>query len=139
MNFLTLQKGWDALVSLSKLHGYDTELGRRLYHEVSKRGFAELQAEGYVAMQFAGNSAARFYKSTLAPVQHQILEAGLLSSAELEDYRSLPDSREYRWFAAMMISVWDGAFCHNGGIAWLRRNIAASASWMSLLVLSISA
>jgi 2-polyprenyl-3-methyl-5-hydroxy-6-metoxy-1,4-benzoquinol methylase len=40
------QKGWNALVSLSKSHGYDTELGRRLYHEVSKHGFAGLQAEG---------------------------------------------------------------------------------------------
>jgi hypothetical protein len=57
-------------------------------------------------MQLGGNSVARFYKSTLAQVQDQILEAGLLSSAELEDYRSLLDSREYRWFAAMMISVW---------------------------------
>jgi hypothetical protein len=59
-----------------------------------------------VAVQIGGTPSARFWKITLAQVQDQILEAGLLTSTELEDYRDLLESPEYRWFTPTMMSVW---------------------------------
>jgi hypothetical protein len=79
------KKGWDAMIRQA---GYDKEYGRHLYHEVSINGIGDLQAEGFVTMQIGGTPSARFWKITLEQVRDQILEAGLLTSAELEDYRS---------------------------------------------------
>ena len=39
-------------------------------------------------------------------LQDQVLKAGLLTLAELEDFKSLLDSPEYRWVGQMTISVW---------------------------------
>jgi hypothetical protein len=86
--------------------GYDQECGRHLYHDVSINGIDGLQAEGLVTMQIGGTPSARFWKITLEQVQDQLLEAGLLTSAELEDYRSLLDGPKFRWFTSMVVSVW---------------------------------
>jgi SAM-dependent methyltransferase len=96
------KKGRDAMI---RHVGYDKEYGRHLYHDVSINGIGDIQAEGFVAMQIGGTVSARFWRITLEQVQDQILEAGLLTSAELEDYRSLLESPEFRWFNPMMISV----------------------------------
>jgi hypothetical protein len=72
------------------------ECGRHLYHDVSINGIDDLQAEGHVTMQIGGTPSARFRKITLEQVQDQILEAGLLTSTELDDYRSLLESPEFR-------------------------------------------
>ena len=91
------------MLSLVQWH---SEFGRHLYHDVSITGLVDVQAEGFVAMQLGGTPSARLRKITLEQVQDQILEAGLLTLAELEDYRSLLDSPEYRWLAPTMMSVW---------------------------------
>jgi hypothetical protein len=100
------KKGWDALLGQLQSRGCDIGFGRHLYHDVALNGLGNVQVEGFVAMQLGGTPAARFLKITLEQVQDQILEARLLTSAELEDYRSLLDSPEFRWLAPMMISVW---------------------------------
>jgi SAM-dependent methyltransferase len=97
------KKGRDAMV---RHCGWDGEYGRRLHHDVSINGIDALQAEGFVTVQIGGTPSARFWQITLEQVQDQILEAGLLTSTELEDYRSLLESPEYRWFTPMMMSVW---------------------------------
>jgi hypothetical protein len=86
--------------------GWDGEYGRHLYHDVSINGIGDIQAEGFSAMQFGGTPSAKFWKITLDQLQDRILEAGLLTLAELEDYRSLLESPEFRWFAPLMVSVW---------------------------------
>ena len=48
-------------------------------------------------MQLGGNPLARFWKITFEQLQDQVLEAGMAYTAELEDYRALLDSPEYRW------------------------------------------
>jgi hypothetical protein len=100
------KKGWDALIRHLQSQGFDTELGRHLYHDVAINGLGDLQAEGFVAMQFGGTPLARSIKTTLEQVQAHVLEAGLLTLAELEDYRSLLGSPEYRWLAPTLMSVW---------------------------------
>jgi SAM-dependent methyltransferase len=97
------KKGRDAMLSH---FGYDREYGRHLYHDISINGIGDVQAEGFVAMQIGGTPSARFWKITLEQVQDEILEAGLLASTELDEYRSLLDSPEYRWFTPTMMSVW---------------------------------
>jgi SAM-dependent methyltransferase len=97
------KKAWDAML---RHVGYDKEYGRHLYHDVSINGIGDLQAEGFVTMQIGGTPSARFWKITLEQVRDQILEAGLLTLAELEDYRSLLESPEFRWFNPMMMAVW---------------------------------
>jgi SAM-dependent methyltransferase len=97
------KKARDAMLSV---FSYDGEYGRHLYHDVSRNGIGDLQAEGFVAMQIGGTPPATCWKVTLEQVQDQILEAGLLTSTELEDYRSLLESPEYRWFTPIMMSVW---------------------------------
>jgi SAM-dependent methyltransferase len=97
------KKGWDAMI---RQVGYDKEYGRHLYHHVSINGIGDIQAEGFVTVLIGGTPSARFWKITLEQVQDQILEAGLLTSAELEDYRSLLESPKFRWFNPMMMSVW---------------------------------
>jgi SAM-dependent methyltransferase len=99
-------KGQHAMLSLAKSRGVDVEFGRRLYHELSVNGLGDLQAEGFVPMRIGGTPSARVWKITLEQVQDQILEARLLTPTELEEYRSLLDSPEYRWFAPIMMSVW---------------------------------
>jgi SAM-dependent methyltransferase len=109
-------KGRDAMVTMISRSGWDSEYGRHLYHDVSINGIGDLQAEGFVAMQIGGTVSARFWKITLEQVQDQILEAGLLTSAELEDYRSLLESPEFRWFTPMMISVWGRRIVSQGWV-----------------------
>jgi SAM-dependent methyltransferase len=96
-------KGRHAMVSHC---GWDSEYGRRLHHDVSMNGIGDLQAEGFVTMHIGGTPSAKFWKITLEQVQDKILEAGLLTLAELEEYRSLLERPEYRWFTPMMMSVW---------------------------------
>jgi hypothetical protein len=100
------RKGWDAVISHLQSQGVDTEFGRHLYHYVAMNGLGDLQAEGLVPMQIGGTPFARHWKITLEQVQDHVLEAGLLTPAELEDYRSLLDSPEYRWLAPTLMSVW---------------------------------
>jgi SAM-dependent methyltransferase len=97
------KKGRDAM---ERHWGWDSEYGRRLYHDVSINGIGDLQAEGSSAMQIGGTPSAKFWKITLEQVQGKILESGLLTLGELEDYRSLLESPEFRWFTPLMVSVW---------------------------------
>jgi len=100
------RKGWEALLSHARSRGYDTELGRHLYHDVCITGLVDVQAEGFVAMQLGGTPSARFWRLTLEQLQDNILAAGLLTQAELEDYRTLLESPEYRWLQPTAMSVW---------------------------------
>jgi SAM-dependent methyltransferase len=99
------KKGWDAWLSHAQSRGANPWYGRQLYHDVSINGIGDLQAEGIVTMSIGGTPSARFWKITLEQVQDQILEAGLLTLAELEDYRSLLERPEYRWFTGVAFSV----------------------------------
>jgi SAM-dependent methyltransferase len=100
------RKGWEALLSFGRSRGYDTELGRRLYHDVCTAGLVDVQAEGHVSMQLGGTPATRFWRVTLEQQQEHLLAAGLLTQAELEDYRTLLESPEYRWLSSIAMSVW---------------------------------
>jgi SAM-dependent methyltransferase len=100
------KKGWDAVIWHLRSQGYDTEFGRHLYHDVAVNGLGDLQAVGIVPMQIGGTEFTRFWQITLEQVQDHVLEAELLTLAELEDYRSLLASPEYRWLAPTMMSVW---------------------------------
>jgi SAM-dependent methyltransferase len=100
------KKGWDALLRVLQSSGYDTAYGRHLYHDVAVNGIDGLRAEGFVSMQLGGNPLARFWKITFEQLQDQVLEAGLLTRAESEDYRALLDSPEYRWMNPIFMSVW---------------------------------
>ena len=100
------KKGRDATRTVARSLGYDAEFGRRLYHEVSKNGIGDLQSEGFVPMRIGGTAPAKFQKVSVEQLQEQILEAGLLTSAELDDFRPLLDNPEYRWVGQTIISVW---------------------------------
>ena len=100
------KKGWNALLSHLRSRGYDTELGRHLYNDVSLCGLSDLQAEGFVAMQLGGTPSARFWKITLEQVREHVLASGALTLEEFDDYRTLLDSPEYRWLSVTMVSVW---------------------------------
>jgi ubiquinone/menaquinone biosynthesis C-methylase UbiE len=104
------KKGWDAVLRHLQSQGYDSEFGRHLYHDVAMNGLGDLQAEGFVPMQIGGTAFARFWKITLEQVQDHVLEAGLLTPSELEEYRSLLAGPEYRWLGLTMMSVWGRRF-----------------------------
>jgi hypothetical protein len=74
--------------------------------QVAIHGLSGLQAEGFVAMQLGGTPSATFWKITLEQVQKHALTSGLLTLLELDGYRALLDSREYRWMSVTMMSVW---------------------------------
>jgi ubiquinone/menaquinone biosynthesis C-methylase UbiE len=100
------KKGWDALLRQLQSRGYDVGFGRRLYNDLAINGLADLQAEGFVAMQLGGNPSARFWKITFEQLQDEVLEAGLLTKAEADDYRILLESANYRWLQPVMMSAW---------------------------------
>lgn len=100
------RKAWDALLGHIRSRGYDTELGRRLYHDVCAAGLVDVQAEGLVTMQLGGTPSARFWRITLEQLQNDILAAGSLSQEELEDYRALLENPEFRWLSPMSMAVW---------------------------------
>jgi hypothetical protein len=100
------KKAHDALLTLLSSFGFDAELGRRLYHEVSRNGIGDIQAVGSVTMRIGGTTSARLIKVNLEQLQEEVIKAGLLTSAELDDFRSLLDNPEYRWMGQMIFSVW---------------------------------
>jgi SAM-dependent methyltransferase len=100
------QKGWEALLSFARSRGYDTALGRRLYHDVCTAGLVDVQAEGHVSMDIGGTPAVRFWRVTLEQQQDHLLAAGLLTPTELADYRTLLESPEYRWLSPIAMAVW---------------------------------
>jgi SAM-dependent methyltransferase len=100
------KKAHSALRTFAHSLGYDAGFGRRLYYEVSRNGISDIQAEGSVRMRIGGTPSARFFKVTLEQLQDQVLKAGLLTTAELEDFRSLLDSPEYRWVGQISFAVW---------------------------------
>jgi len=100
------KKAHSALHTLVRSLGYDAAFGRRLYYEVSRNDISDTQAEGSVSMRIGGTPSASFFKVTSEQLQDQVLKAGLLTLAELEDFKSLLDSPEYRWVGQMTISVW---------------------------------
>ena len=99
------RKAWDALLGHVRSRGYDTEFGRRLYHEVCAAGLVDVQAEGLVTMQLGGTPSARLWRITLEQLQNDILAAGSLSQEELEDYRALLENPEFRWLSPMSMAV----------------------------------
>ena len=100
------QKGWAALFAQLKARGYDTEFGRHLYHDLSVHQLDELQAEGFVAMQVGGQPSARVWRLTFEQMMEQVIEAGLLTARESDDYRALLESPGYRWLEPMMMTAW---------------------------------
>ena len=57
-------------------------------------------------MDIGGTPATRFWRVTLEQQQDHLLAAGLLTQAELADYRMLLESPEYRWLSATAMAVW---------------------------------
>jgi SAM-dependent methyltransferase len=100
------QKGWEALLGFGRSRGYDTALGRRLYHDVCAAGLVDVQAEGHVSMSIGGTPAMSFWRVTLEQQQDHLLAAGLLTQAEVADYSALLESPEYRWLSPISMSVW---------------------------------
>ena len=100
------QKGWKALLSCAAAKGYDAEFGRHLYHDVCAAGLVGVQAEGFISVQLGGTPSSRFWRLGLEQLQKDILAAGLLTPADLQAYRELLESPEYRWLSPMMMSVW---------------------------------
>jgi SAM-dependent methyltransferase len=100
------QKGWEALLSFAWSRGYDPALGRRLYHEVCTAGLVDVRAEGHLAMDIGGTTATHFWRVTLEQQQDHLLAAGLLTQAELADYRTLLESPAYRWLSPTAMAVW---------------------------------
>ncbi len=99
-------KGWNALLSHLRSRGYDTEFGRHLYNDMAIHGLGDIQAEGWVAMQLGGTPSATFWKITIEQVQEQVLASGLLTAEELDNYRTLLCSPQYRWMSLTMMSAW---------------------------------
>lgn len=96
----------DMLMSYLRSRGYNTELGRHLYHDVKRTKLIDVQVEGFVAMQQGGTPSARFWRFTLEQVQDGVLAAGLLTRTELAEYLALMESSEYRWLSPLMLGVW---------------------------------
>jgi hypothetical protein len=101
-----VQGAWDAFLSYLTSRGYCTQFGRNLYHDLCDIGLDDVEAEGFVGMQVRETPSARFWPVTLEQVQDQVLAAGLLTEAELDDYRILLESPEYRWLNLTMMSAW---------------------------------
>jgi hypothetical protein len=57
-------------------------------------------------MVYGGTASARFFKICLEQLREDILEADLITGAELNDYGSLLDSSDFRWLAPTMMSAW---------------------------------
>jgi SAM-dependent methyltransferase len=100
------EKGWDAMLHQLRSQGYDTELGRHLYHDVTITGLTDVQAEGFVAMQLGGNPWGPFWRITFEQLEDRIVGAGLLNRDECEAYRALLVSPTYRWLNPVCMSVW---------------------------------
>jgi hypothetical protein len=100
------RKGWDALLGHLQSRGVDTELGRRLYHEVVSSGIVDARAEGFVGMQLGGTPSATFWRITIEQIQDQIVASGRLTPQELQCYRELLEDPGYRWLSPTLISVW---------------------------------
>src|SRR5262249_49234577 len=79
------RRGGGAFFSYIKSRGYDTELGRNLYHAICTAGLVDVQAEGRVNMYLGGIPTGRFWRITFEQIQDQVLAAGLLTPAELAD------------------------------------------------------
>ncbi len=99
------KKGWDALLRHFRSRGYDTAMGRSLYHHVLASGLADIEAEGFVSMQLGGTPTARFWRVTFEQVQSDLLAAGLLTETEATDYRELLESENHRWLSITVMSV----------------------------------
>ena len=100
------QKCWDAMLYQLRSQGYDTALGRHLYHDVTTTGLGEVQAEGFVAMQLGINPWGPFWRITFEQLEPRIAEAGLLTVDECNDYKMLLESPSYRWLNPLCMSVW---------------------------------
>jgi hypothetical protein len=100
------RKGWDALLGHLQSQGVDTELGRRLYHEVVSSSIVDARAEGFVGMTLGGTPGATLWRMTIEQIQDQIVASGRLTPQELQSYRELLEDPEYRWLSPMLMSVW---------------------------------
>ena len=70
------QKGWEALLSFARSRGYDTALGRRLYHDVCTAGLVDVQAEGHVSMQIGEHQRCASGASRLSSSKTTCLQQG---------------------------------------------------------------
>jgi hypothetical protein len=57
-------------------------------------------------MMLGATPAARFWRVTLEQQQDHLLAAGLLTQTEVEEYRALLESPDYRWLSPIAMSVW---------------------------------
>jgi hypothetical protein len=57
-------------------------------------------------MQLGGTPSATFWKITIEQIQEQVLASGLLTAEELDNYRTLLCTPQYRWMSLTMMSVW---------------------------------
>lgn len=98
-------KAWNALLCALRARGYHTEFGRHLYWDLHSAGLVDVHVDGFVTMQLGGTPSARFWRLTLDQLEQDVLSAGMITAKELEEYRALLESSDYRWVWPAIISA----------------------------------
>ena len=100
------RKARHAIVELIRHSGGDPVFARELPGLVNAAGLTEVGAEGYF-VPFRTDAVVALAKANIEQLGAAIVEAGLMSAAELDRYRSLLEHPDCLYPASMaLISAW---------------------------------
>jgi SAM-dependent methyltransferase len=102
-------KGWAAAFHVFTAGGADFHYARRLYQDVCAAGLIDVDAEGRVPMLRAGTPQARFWQLTFAQLRDRMVNTGLITDEEMDEFLALHDHQDFVWMGGILMAVWGTA------------------------------
>jgi SAM-dependent methyltransferase len=99
-------KGTAAVIQVVSAAGADFYYGRRLYSDVCAAGLVEVDAVGRVQMIRARTAWARVWQLTMAQLRDRIVDAGLLTNQEIDQWLALHDVEGFAAMHGIEMKVW---------------------------------
>jgi SAM-dependent methyltransferase len=101
-----MRKGRNALIQTIRREGGDPEFARKIPRLMGEAGLTEVGAEGYF-IPFRTDAVAALAKANIDQLGPSIIDGGLMTSAELAEFRRLLELPDVLYPASMaLISVW---------------------------------
>lgn len=96
----------DAMHGLLTAAGADVAWGRHAYRGVREAGFVELGVRGFSEAWTGGSTGCRLDQANLTQVRDKLLDAGLVTEAELDTVFRLSEDPGFAVSSYFMLSTW---------------------------------
>lgn len=99
-------KGVAAIRQYVAAAGFDSQYGRRLFGDMRAAGLVDIDGEGHVGILRPGTHMHQFMSLSFTQLRDGIIQAGLLTNEEADDYLAAINDDSFVAMNAATIAVW---------------------------------